>query len=429
MKKRIQWLLAEVDLWVREGIIDSVQARRIQERYPTAEHAASWSRIAFGVTGGVLIGLGVILLFAYNWDRMHKFAKLAIIFAALISAHGAALFVRRPAASETLHILGTMMFGAGIWLVAQVYHIEEHYPNAFLAWGIGALALAWTLPSVPQALMAASLLVLWNGFEVFQFRNPNHIAPLLIFFGILPLAWRLRSRLLWGAGMVAFLLALFFTIQRTDYRIMMPLFFSCSAALIAGGMLLQRGLRFPGAAPVSLLIGNILYFFILYLLTFPDMRSMFPAAFKDATQIAWFSAPAIFAVGLWIAAFRPLTALRARIEAGLRLDYLAVPAALLLVILQTFKPFPVANIAAVTLYNLLFLFSAVTLMLRGFRSLHLRSAVMGWLLLAALAAARYADLFHSLLARAVVFLLVGAAMLGMGIFFSRAKRARQEERQ
>ena len=41
-----------------------------------------------------------------------------------------------------------MLFGAGIWLVAQVYHIEEHFPDGFLIWGIGALALAWAMPSI-----------------------------------------------------------------------------------------------------------------------------------------------------------------------------------------------------------------------------------------------------------------------------------------
>ena len=51
--------------------------------------------------------------------------------------------------------LGTMFFGAGIWLIAQVYHIDEHYPNGFLLWGLGALAMAWALRSIPQAIVAA----------------------------------------------------------------------------------------------------------------------------------------------------------------------------------------------------------------------------------------------------------------------------------
>ncbi len=39
-----------------------------------------------------------------------------------------------------------MFYGAGIWLVAQIYNIDEHYPNGFLFWALGALAMAWAMP-------------------------------------------------------------------------------------------------------------------------------------------------------------------------------------------------------------------------------------------------------------------------------------------
>ena len=54
-----------------------------------------------------------------------------------------------------------MFYGAGIWLVAQVYHIDEHYPNGFLFWALGALVLAWALESIPQALLATVLFTIW----------------------------------------------------------------------------------------------------------------------------------------------------------------------------------------------------------------------------------------------------------------------------
>ena len=44
---------------------------------------------------------------------------------------------------KSLHLAGTILFGAGIWLVAQIYHIDEHYPNAFFFWGFGAMTMAW----------------------------------------------------------------------------------------------------------------------------------------------------------------------------------------------------------------------------------------------------------------------------------------------
>ena len=53
MKKNIHWLLKELDLWVQEGLINHAQARAIRGRYPT--EAGTWGRLAFGVSGAVLI--------------------------------------------------------------------------------------------------------------------------------------------------------------------------------------------------------------------------------------------------------------------------------------------------------------------------------------------------------------------------------------
>ncbi len=425
MKKHIHWLLNELETWVREGIINDDQAMTIRGRYPTPEQAGTWGRIAFAVAGAILIGLGVILLFAYNWEKMHKFLKLAIVFTALIAAHGAAFATGRTAAKETLHVLGTMFFGAGIWLVAQVYHIEEHYPNAFIVWGAGALALAWALPSIAQGLIAAFLLALWDGFEVFAFSNPNHLAPFLIFLGILPLAWLLRSRVLAAAGLASFLFTLFAAVQRQSWQLVFPVFLSCAAALLAAGIILQKSRRAPELAPVCFFTGNVLYLFLIFVLTFPGTREHLSLLFREMPATLWVLVPSAAALGLWVRALWPFSDLRERIAAGLRIECFAAPIALLFYLLQTNLKHQFGGFLGAAPYNLLFLFSAVMLMQRGFRTLHLRSAVMGSVLLAALAMARYADLFQSLLARAAVFLLVGGMMLGVGIFFAHARRTRQ----
>lgn len=425
MKKHIHWLLNELEAWVREGIIDDDQARAIRSRYPAPEQAGTWGRVAFAAAGAVLIGLGVILLFAYNWEKMHKFLKLAVVFTALIAAHGAALATGRTAAKETLHVLGTMFFGAGIWLVAQVYHIEEHYPNAFIVWGAGALALAWALPSLAQGLIAAFLLALWDGFEVFAFRDPNHLAPVLIFIGIIPLAWLLRSRVLAAAGLASFLFTLFATVQRQSWQLVLPVFLSCAAALLAAGIIMQKSRRAPELAPVCFFFGNGLFLFPVFVLTFPGTRELLTLLFRETPATLWVLVPLATAFILWFAALWPFSDLRERIAAGLRLEYLAAPLALAIYLIQTNLKHRIGGWSGAAPYNLIFLFSAVMLMQRGFRSLHLRSAVMGSVLLAALAMARYADLFQSLLARAVVFLAVGGMMLVVGIFFARARRTRQ----
>ena len=83
----------------------------------------------------------MILLFAYNWDAIPRLVKLGLILSVLITTHLVALRLfwnsaRFSSIGEALTILGTMFFGGGIWLVAQIYHLDEHYPTAFLIWGM-----------------------------------------------------------------------------------------------------------------------------------------------------------------------------------------------------------------------------------------------------------------------------------------------------
>ncbi len=419
MKNHIHWLLKEVDLWVQEGLIDDAQAHAIRSRYPDNQQAGTWGRIAFAVAGAVLIGLGVILLFAYNWEKMHKFAKLGVILTALIAAHGSGVVVKRRAAQESLHVLGTMLFGSGIWLVAQIYHINEHYPTAFLVWGVGALSLAWILPSLAQALIATALLVLWNGFEAFGFQNPEFAAPVLVLSGVLPLAWVLRSSVLAAAGLASFLFTLFTVIERLNSSMMLPVFLSAGASLIAAGLILKRTQNGSVLAPVCFSFGNMIYFTILFILTFRDVALYLIREHPSGILFALFLAVTL---GLWAFALWPFQNIKERI--GLRIDYLSVPAVLILYSLQFFGLVKLQGMASTAPYNLLILFSAVVLMLRGFKTLNLRSAIMGSLLLAGLAVVRYTDLFQSLLARAAVFLLVGGMMIGIAVFFASVRRAR-----
>jgi len=146
----VRWLHEQLPVWVTKGLVSPTQADAIGQLYPQPKAELPRGMIIFSGLGAVVIGLGVILLLAYNWQTIPKFGKLGLVFGALVTAHAAGLrlFQRtdwRKQLGEALSLLGTMLFGAGIWLVAQVYHINEHYPNGFLLWAAGAVALAWTL--------------------------------------------------------------------------------------------------------------------------------------------------------------------------------------------------------------------------------------------------------------------------------------------
>lgn len=433
MKKHIKWLLGEIDLWVNEGIIEPQQAAALRGRYPAPAEGVAWSRIIFFSIGAVLIGLGVILLIAYNWQQMPKFVKLGAILAALIVAHGAGYWFRRPAsrhptAGEGLHLLGTMLFGAGIWLVAQIYHIEEHYPNAFLIWGIGALALAWALPSMAQGIIAVLLLVLWNGFEVFDFKNPQPLSPVLILFGVLPLAWLNRGRVLAAICMIGYLFTLFITLADIAGDLAALVIFFNGCMLIAAGLLVRRRGGFPQASPVFSFLGFSVYIAALFILSFHHRgRGMWSIHFDRFPDSLLFFGFALGVVCFWAWAIWPLSRRQPPYKERFRREYYGVFIAFILIFLNTLGVIQLGGWPGMVVFNTLFLYQAIMMISSGCRDLNLKMTATGCVLFAAITFARYTDLFVSLLARSLVFFIAGAALFSVGIYYSKTRKQIQRE--
>lgn len=433
MKKHIKWLLDEIDLWVNEGIIEPVQAAALRGRYPAPAASVAWGRIIFFSIGAVLFGLGIILLFAYNWQRMHKFVKLGVILAALICAHGAGYWLSRTAspyrtAGEGLHLLGTMLFGAGIWLVAQIYHIEEHYPNAFLVWGLGALALAWALPSMAQGIVATVLLVLWNGVEVFDFRNPQSLAPVLILGGIMPLAWLNRSRVLAAIGTVGYLFTLFVTLADTGGDLAALAVFFSACMLIAAGLLVRRHGAFPGIDPVFSFVGFCVYIAVLFFLSFHQRdRGTWSIHLDRFPDNLLFFGLAFGVVCLWAWAIWPLSKKEQPYPEGFRKEYYGVLIAFILIFLNALGVIKLGGWLGMAVFNMLFFHQVIMMISSGCRDLDLKTTATGCVLFAAITFARYTDLFVSLLARSLVFFIAGAALFAVGIYYSRTRKQAQRE--
>jgi uncharacterized membrane protein len=428
MKRHTKWLIAEIDGWVNAGIIAPDQGEAIKKRYPEPEQGRAWGRIIFFSIGAILFGLGVILLFAYNWQRIPKFVKLAVIFAALIGAHGAGFLLRRPqsanqTAGEGLHLLGTMIFGAGIWLIAQIYHIQEHYPTAFLIWGLGALALAWSLPSTAHGIGAVLLFVLWNCFEVFDFKDPQVLSPFLILGAIGPLACLRRSRVLAAVVVIGFLLTLFPSVSMVEGDLAALVVFFCGCLLIAAGIVVRQRNLFPEVGPVFSFIGFFIYFGILLFLSFYHRGSgLWSVKFDQFLQSLYFFSFALAAIAAWAWAIWPSPGKKGQPSAALSPEYYGVMATLALMVLNTLGLIPLKGWLSMAVFNLLFLYQCITMIMNGCKTLNLKITVTGCILFAAIAMARYTDLFQSLVARSMVFFIAGAVLFSVGLYYSRVRK-------
>lgn len=436
MSKHTRWLRAEIDRWTAEGIVTMAQGDRIRALYAEPPAAGlSWGLLVFFGLGAVIIGLGIILLFAYNWAAIPKFGKLALIFAAIASAHGAGLVLRRHAdwrgrLAEALSLLGTMAFGAGIWLVAQVYNIDEHYPNGFLLWAAAAIAMAWTLESVPQAMLAAVLVAIWGGTETLQFGRPMDVASLILIVALGPLAWRRQSALLlavvlaalywivlcnaahWGGSAAAFGNAI-----------------SLSVLLLALARLAGDWDRTDAERQVLAFFGLGGFAVCAYLLGFHQAARGLLRWSADATDTTllrlayrWLVFTLALAAWTWLL----LRARRGEGEPVAREEWLFPIGLIYAQGASVFGQRTDADFVAIV-FNLVCLALAAAWIVRGCREGRLRPTVLGSVFLAFVVFARYFDLFDSLAARGLAFVLFGAALFAEGFYYRRLRRAETSE--
>ena len=100
---------------------------------------------------------------------------------------------------------------------------------------------------------------------------------------------------------------------------------------------------------------------------------------------------------------------------------------LLLVVLNTLGVLGLKGWTGAAVFNMIFLFHSIMLIVSGCKKLDIKSTTVGCLLVAIISMARYTDLFVSLLARSSVFLLMGAALFAVGLYYSRTKKQLQEK--
>ena len=160
-------LREEVKAWERDGMVTPEQARAVLARYPDYPpgHEASRRRqglvTGLSILGGVLIGLGVITFFAANWGEISYGVKLASLIAGMLLSYGAgyALWQRSgpTAYAVAFVLLGCIIYGAGVHLIGQIYHVSVDHPNLSLFWFLGVVPVAYVTRSRSVMFLAIVL--------------------------------------------------------------------------------------------------------------------------------------------------------------------------------------------------------------------------------------------------------------------------------
>lgn len=155
--------------WAGAGLIEPAAAERI--RAYESEHGQArglrWPALLAIGLGGLLLGAGVLLFVAAHWDALSPSMRFGVVLLLVALFHVAAALAadRFPALSTTLHAVGTISLGAGIFLAGQIFHLQEHWPGGVMLWALGSW-IAWALlRDWPQAALAALLTPMWLSSE------------------------------------------------------------------------------------------------------------------------------------------------------------------------------------------------------------------------------------------------------------------------
>ena len=170
--KNLSWLFDELSALVREGVIDEAAAGRIKSYYEkNTPPARSWALTMFGLLGGLLVGLGIILLLAHNWEYLPRAARTALAYVPLVIAQAGAWFVLNKKNGWSTRAEGVAMFwslsvATVIAMVSQIYHMPGDAGAFVLTWMLLTLPVMYLMKSISATLVYLAGITYWAGNEV-----------------------------------------------------------------------------------------------------------------------------------------------------------------------------------------------------------------------------------------------------------------------
>ena len=171
----VERIQREIEVWRSEGIISSDVAVTLASRYGDSEDvgrpfALNRLSAAIVIFGAILVGLGIIAVLAANWGALSDTAKIGVMIVATTTAYvvGWLLAYRfeSPRTGIAVILLGAIIYGASIHLIAQAFNVEVNHPLLMPAWFFGVVPIAYVTRSAAILVLSLILLLLSLGFRM-----------------------------------------------------------------------------------------------------------------------------------------------------------------------------------------------------------------------------------------------------------------------
>lgn len=408
-----QNLQKELDQWLKEGLISPDTAESLRKRYPITRRSMTQT---LAVLGSILLGVGVILFFAANWEGMSQAAKVLIVVLSFTLAYSSGYYltyIRKyyPRVGQALIFLGSILYGAAIWLIAQIFHLEAEAGMGFFLWYLGVIPAAWLFNSSLNLALATVNLIAWFLSGKYPLGLPYFLFPLLLGATVLPLAVLKRDRLNFTAVVVAayiWFITLGVKLARVNYSfhlgllsllILSVFLFTVVKRLSEKGFFAENFLLalvfiglFVGFAPFS----------------FQDFLREYTAN-NDLHQFPYL--PAVLLILTVLVKIRDKS-----------LNFTDLPLLLFYPLIYLFFPLLSTNMPLLILNNVLLFVYTILVIFYGYQMRRPIIFNLSLLMFAALVVMKYFDIFFALMPRSVFFMSGGVLLLGGSIILENKRR-------
>lgn len=175
--KHRDWLHHELPVWQAAGVISNEQSTQILGLYESASEStarrASSAVFTLMSLATLLAAVAAILAMGFNWAAFSAPVKLSLVFGGMLGAYAVGFWLRYgrrfQRASEIAFLLGCLLYGIGIWQIAQIFHVQSHYPDGIWLWALGTLPIAMCLDTPLVHVLYAAILAFWVGTEALDY--------------------------------------------------------------------------------------------------------------------------------------------------------------------------------------------------------------------------------------------------------------------
>lgn len=445
-------LQREAEQWRAEGLITNFQYEQLRERYQfntlDTSPRNNFITLLIGL-GSILIGLGVIIFVAANWQELPRVGKVILLIGLFIGVNivGFSKWNSQGAQKRIGHallLLGALILGANMGLMGQMFHISGSSYELLLAWGIAVLAMAYSLRLTSMGVLSIIIIGIgyWSFWGLVGQRLTSSVEdfswaslmgqhmPLLAGLMFIPLAYWCRSRWIFALGVIAIVSSLEANLSILFY--FAPSVFAIAVALPPALLWgyddtrwqLNRqpmGVRRRSFQPIARQIALFCLGVSFYLLSFYWIwESFFPTRVVTPSRLTWVALlDALILIGL--ALFEWLRLARLVRDRHDNLTTIVIGVFIAIAALVTFWHTSVTQIPiqATFIFNVLLFLFAAGLIREGLAQGERRAFWGGMVLLVLRILSWFLLSNTQLLFKSLMFILCGVGVIAIGLWFER----------